>query len=559
MEERHFLSNSLSPGQKLHTLIIGRLMIVFLLLVTSWIWHSGDIRLSYDNFPRGLFIVFVIAVGLTIVYFFLTRLSSNFAWQIRIQFLLDALMTTWLVWRTGDLTSPYITLYIVLISVASVFMSGRGTLLVAITCVVFFSALSMLVSFDVIDSLGELPDTSQIVQIVGFHDVAFLVVGLLSARLAERYTANDKLQETTKTLANLRVLHERIVESIRSGLITIDLEGTIYTFNKTAEEITGRKAIEMRGTSIFDLLGDIQLQIAEAFASDDDSKIRHELGFDTPDGFVVQLGYNFSTLYAEDGKRTGLIITFQDLTDIRSMEESVRRKDRLSAVGRVAAGLAHEIRNPLGAMRGAIQVLEGKTKKESAQANLMEIILRESDRLNQIITNFLKYARPRSATFGEVDVKEAISDTVTLLSHGPDINESISIETELPDAPVIINADVSQLKQIFWNLSRNAIQALRGEGNLSVSLKSLKSNRIRIVFEDNGCGMPREQVEKLFEPFSVSTTGGTGRGLSIVYQSTLPARKIPVQRSPLSSQPTTSEPVSPVIPPPLSQTNLSSF
>jgi signal transduction histidine kinase len=117
-----------------------------------------------------------------------------------------------------------------------------------------------------------------------------------------------------------------------------------------------------------------------------------------------------------------------------------------------------------------------------------------------------------------VDVKEAISDTVTLLSHGPDINESISIETELPDAPVIINADVSQLKQIFWNLSRNAIQALRGEGNLSVSLKSLKSNRIRIVFEDNGCGMPREQVEKLFEPFSVSTTGGTGLGLSIVYQ-----------------------------------------
>jgi two-component system sensor histidine kinase PilS (NtrC family) len=518
MEDRIFLSNTLSLGQKLQTLIIGRLLAVFLLLVTSWVWHSGNIRLSNDDFPFGLFIVFLISVGLTVVYFFLMRLSSNYEWQIRIQFLLDALLTTWLVWRTGDLTSPYITLYIVLISVASVFLSGHGTLLMSAFCVLLFTALSLSVSFNFIDSLGNLPDTSKIVQIIGFNAVAFLIVGLLSARLAERYTANEKLRETTKTLANLRVLHERIVESIRSGLITIDLEGTIYTFNKTAEEITGRKAKEMRGTSIYGLLGDIQGQVAEAIDSKEDSKSRHEVGFDTPDGFVVQLGYSISPLFAEDGTKTGLIITFQDLTDIRSMEESVRRKDRLAAVGRVAAGLAHEIRNPLGAMRGAIQVLESKAKEDSAQANLMEIILRESDRLNQIISDFLKYARPRAATFGEVDVKEAIEDTITLLRHAPDINESIELNADLPDKPVIINADVSQLKQIFWNLSRNSIQALDGSGKLTVSLLTLNTNRIRIVFKDTGCGMSREQVEQLFEPFSPSTTGGTGLGLSIVYQ-----------------------------------------
>jgi two-component system sensor histidine kinase PilS (NtrC family) len=200
------------------------------------------------------------------------------------------------------------------------------------------------------------------------------------------------------------------------------------------------------------------------------------------------------------------------------MEESVRRKDRLAAVGRVAAGLAHEIRNPLGAMRGAIQIMESNTKKDSSQSNLMEIILRESDRLNSIITNFLKYARPATGTFSELDVCEAIEDTVTLLRHSPEIKDEHVLHAELPDDPVMMNGDVSQLKQIFWNLARNAIQAMPEGGTFRIRLEELRNGRVRIIFTDTGCGMPREQVEQLFEPFSTSTTGGTGLGLSIVYQ-----------------------------------------
>jgi len=257
MLNKTFLPKNLTIDQKIQTLIVGRLLVVFLLLVSSWVWHSGDIRLSFDTFPRGIFLVFVIAVGLTVVYSLLTRLSSSYGWQIRAQFLLDALLTTWVVWRTGDVTSPYITLFIVVISVSSVFLSGRGTIFVSLLCVFLFSMLAAAVSFGWIDSLGVQPELSRSIQIVGFHNIAFLVVGLLSARLAQRYVSNEQLRETTKTLADLRLLHERIVESIRSGLITIDLEGKIYTFNKTAEEITGRNAKDMRGTSIFDLIGDI--------------------------------------------------------------------------------------------------------------------------------------------------------------------------------------------------------------------------------------------------------------------------------------------------------------
>jgi two-component system sensor histidine kinase PilS (NtrC family) len=169
-------------------------------------------------------------------------------------------------------------------------------------------------------------------------------------------------------------------------------------------------------------------------------------------------------------------------------------------------------------MRGAIQVLESKTPPDSAQANLMEIILRESDRLNKIITNFLTYARPRVSNFSEIDVLESVNDTFTLLEHSPDVKENHVLETVLPENPVIISADPTQLKQIFWNLARNAILAMPDGGELKLIVSELANGRIRILFEDTGVGMSPEQVEQLFEPFANSTTGGTGLGLSIVYQ-----------------------------------------
>jgi two-component system sensor histidine kinase PilS (NtrC family) len=200
------------------------------------------------------------------------------------------------------------------------------------------------------------------------------------------------------------------------------------------------------------------------------------------------------------------------------MEESVRRKDRLAAVGRVAAGLAHEIRNPLGAMRGAIQVLESSTPPGSIHAELMDIILKESDRLNSIITNFLSYARPPVGEFLETDVGEAVREMFKLLKHSPDVRDSHELVDDSGSEAIVIAADTSQLKQIFWNLARNAIQAMPEGGKLRVGLENTPNNRVRITFEDSGKGMSPEQVEQLFEPFSTSTSGGTGLGLSIVYQ-----------------------------------------
>lgn len=507
--------------QSIQTLIIGRLMVIFVLLVTIWIWNSGRLQLSWEQSPQGLFLVFLISVGLTIIYFFLLRLiDRRYSLQVKIQFLLDSLLVTWLVWRTGDMTSPYISLYIVLIGVSSFFLRPLWTLFMAVVSIGMLTALVMLAANGIIDSASPEQPAAKVVQIVSFHIIAFLVVGLLAARLSDRRSSGEELKETAETLASLRVLHERIIESIRSGLITTDLEGTIYTFNSAATEITGYRAEEVRGKSVFSIFGNIQepIRLSLDAVSEGEQAPRFEADLQTPDGFAVRIGYGVSQLYSQSNEATGLIITFQDLTEIRSMEESVRRKDRLAAVGRVAAGLAHEIRNPLGAMRGAIQVLESSTTPGSTQAELMDIILKESDRLNSIITNFLNYARPAATNFIETDVAEAISEMFKLLRHSPDVKPEHTFVDESGNEPVIIAADTSQLKQIFWNLARNAIQAMPEGGTLRVALDNIPNNRVRITFDDTGKGMSPEQVEQLFEPFANSTTGGTGLGLSIVYQ-----------------------------------------
>lgn len=513
------IANSDKTG-KLQLLIIGRLFVLFLLLVAGWIWNSGELRLTTENFPSGLLLVFTIFVGLTILYFFIARINDNYDLQARIQFVMDAFLITWLVWRTGDLSSPYIPLYILLIAVSSIYLKARGTIIISVLCIILFILLTISTVSLFIKSFGESPSMLKVIQIVSFNIAAFLVVGLLAARLADRRASAAKLLQAERSLLNLRVLHERIIASIRSGLITTDLAGNIYTFNAAAREITGFSEEEMIGKSVFKFFGDVEQKVVPSLERTEtgEQPMRFQTDIVTPEGFQVHIGYTISPLYSESNETSGLIITFQDLTEIRSMEEIIRRKDRLAAVGRVAAGLAHEIRNPLGAMRGAIQVLQMQMPPDSAESSLMEIILRESDRLNKIITNFLTYARPRAGNYSEVDIRESISDTFTLLRHSPDVKESHRLIYNLPDTPVRISADVTQLKQIFWNLARNSLQAMPDGGTLTVDLTKPFNNRIRIVFSDTGCGMPPEQVEQLFEPFSNSTTGGTGLGLSIVYQ-----------------------------------------
>jgi two-component system sensor histidine kinase PilS (NtrC family) len=507
-------------GSKLGWLIAGRLATAVLLSVVSTFWTSASEAPQSINKSLGLV---TIVACLTILYALIFRLSKNILFQARFQLAIDVLLVTWLVWNANVIQSPYIALYILTIAISSLFLGPRDVVVVSVGCSVAFTACSLQITglagqSDPSKFVGG--SVSQTVQWVGLFDVAFLVVGLLSARLAERQSRSDvRLMAATQSLANLRALHERIVASIRSGLVTTDLDGRIFTFNAAAEEITGYREEAIRGQDASILFGDMKDHITETLRAVESGQRspRFETNCLTSEGMRLRLGYSVSPLSTEVGETTGIVITFQDLTHVRSLEETSRRQDRLAAIGRMAASIAHEIRNPLAAMRGSIQMLRSELDSDSSQTELMEIILRESDRLNRIITDFLSYARPRSLAPARVDVGDLLHQTFALMRHSPEIAANQSIVEELPSEPTFAEADEGQLKQVFWNLARNALQAMPNGGTLRATLEPNSDNRLRIAFTDTGRGMSPDQVEHLFEPFS-STTGGTGLGLSIVYQ-----------------------------------------
>ena len=440
--------------------------------------------------------------------------------QARAQLLADVGVVTWMVGTAGELNTPYVALYVVIVSLASIFLGARGALVTSVGCAACYTTL-MLASLAGWRGRGaaESATLGEFATNVGLHNLAFFFVGLLAARLAERGERSDvRLIEARHALANLRALHERIVESIRSGVVTTDLEGRIYTFNAAAEEITGYRAEELRGQDVSILFGPIEGRVEQSLSTTGVARPRFESDCLTADGLRLRLGFSISPLHDDAGETTGLIITFQDLTHVRALEETKRRQDRLAAVGRVAAGIAHEIRNPLAAMRGSIQVLRSEADGDPAKAELMGIVLRESDRLNQIITDFLTYARPRQVSLAPVDLREPLRETFALLRHSHETRPDHLIEEDYPDEPVLAAVDAAGLRQVFWNLARNALQAMPDGGTLSVALSRTDSGRLRITFADTGQGMSPEQVERLFEPFSSSRAGGTGLGLSIAYQ-----------------------------------------
>jgi two-component system, NtrC family, sensor histidine kinase PilS len=515
--------------EKLQRLIVGRAGLIVLLLFAN-LWRTGAMDQAFGGsldltraFSDGLLPLFAATLLLTAVYFAMSRLAGRIAAQARVQFIIDLLLITWLVWRTGDIVSPYITLYIVLISVAGFFLNKTETLVMAIGCALVFTLLSVLTTQELIYSVSGDQPVSRAVQVIGMNVVAILLVGLLSARLSERRRIGEQLQHTEESFADLHILHERIVESISTGLITTDLEGRIYAFNRAASEITRIPAQEAIGRSVFSIFGEAAREPAAKCLKDVGTPATFEAAFGDGNGNGARISAACSVvpLLGKTNSVTGMIVTFQDITHIKALEETVRRSDRLAAVGRMAAGLAHEIRNPLGSMSSALQFLQAKDARPEEDGALMNVVLRESDRLNGIITDFLAFARPNAKGIetnrrSEIDIAKALCDCMSLIKHSPEAGDEHEFECILPDGPVMIEANDAEIKQVFWNLAQNAIQAMPNGGKLTATLEAPTPQSARVTFSDTGTGIPDEILEHVFEPFT-SGTGGTGLGLSIVY------------------------------------------
>ena len=481
------------------------------------------------NTPRSFVPVLatVAAANVILSAFYLAalRMSQALRMQAYVQFSLDICMVTWLVYRTGDVESPFLALYLVIIFATCALLGRTGVSLVGALAGVLYVCVGVLTMSRLLPramgwSSYEGTELSWTQFMFSLNLVAIFAVGILSSQLAERIRRSEsQLASATRDLADYRLFNDRIIESMRSGLVTTDLLGHIITFNRAAEEITGYRATDVRGNNIFTIFGDIEKQIEAGLESiRTRSRLpRFDIGCKTADGREIHLGFSVAPLVDEADSSRGYVLTFQDLTEVMELEREVRRQERLAALGTMAAGLAHEIRNPLASMRGSVQVLASELSFSQDQSQLMQIVLRESDRLNRIVSDFLTYARPSKIEPTVIELASLLAETIALLRNSPELRPDHLIREEYPSEPLLYQGDPNQMRQIFWNLARNAIQAMPQGGELSVTLDAKPGRDVTIAFSDTGGGMSREQKDRLFEPFN-SSTGGTGLGMAIVYQ-----------------------------------------
>src|SRR5262245_25433787 len=489
--------------RKLHWLLISRLAMTAALLAIVGLTER-------DNTTRSFIPVLATVACVTVVlsgfYFAALRTRLSHRTQGYIQFSLDICSVTWLVYKTGDVESPFLALYLVIIFAACALLGRSGVSLVGALAGVLYVCVGVLTISGLLPRAAgwspyEGSELSWTQFMFSLNLVAIFAVAILSSQLAERIQRGEiQLASATRDLADYRLFNDRIIESMRSGLVTTDLRGHIITFNRAAEEITGYRAADVRGTKIFKIFGDIENQIEAGLESirTRTRLPRFDISCKTADGREIHLGFSVAPLVDEADASRGYVLTFQDLTEVMELEREVRRQERLAALGKMAAGLAHEIRNPLASMRGSVQVLASELSFSPDQSQLMQIVLRESDRLNRIVSDFLIYARPPRIERTVVELSSILSETVALLRNSPELRSDHKVTDRYPSQPVHYYGDPNQIRQIFWNLARNAIQAmpLGGEFRVNLGIDSVEGD-VTIVFSDTGEGMTQEQRDRM--------------------------------------------------------------
>ena len=323
--------------------------------------------------------------------------------------------------------------------------------------------------------------------------------------------ADVRLKEQSGELENLQALHENIVHSISGGLITTGMDGRVRVINAAGQRLLGRMQAEVVGQGVEHLFLD---QLPEP----GESAVRCEVRAAIPAGGTRTFNMARSVLEVPERGAMGYVYTFDDLTEIRRLEREVRLRYRMAAVGRMAAGIAHEIRNPLSSIAGSVKVLADVCVLDQEQRTLVDIVTRESERLNNIVSDFLTYSRETKYQFTMTDLVPLLEDTLTLLQNRTE-NGSPGVEIvrkfAVASAESLVDGD--RMKQVFWNICDNALRAMPNGGTLTVSLRATEATWL-IAFGDTGCGMRGPEMEKIFEPFQSGLDGGTGLGLAVVYQ-----------------------------------------
>jgi two-component system, NtrC family, sensor histidine kinase PilS len=505
---------------RLKKLMFLRLVLVTTLLLVAAYFEAQQEFLGPVN---PLYFLIGATYGLTVLHALGLRFLRRPRALAYAQVVGDLLVVSGIVWVTGETRAGFMLLYPISVLSGSVLLFRTGGLILAGTATGLYASLLATVRLEILppvkllDVLDAPPET--LFYWVFVTGVQCVTVALIGSYLASSlHSVGEQLEEAEEQVADLQELNEAIVSSMHSGLLTADATGRALHVNPFGELILGRSGSEIRGRPLEEVFDSSALEAsALRIRGANASLARIELPYTKPGAEQArQLGISVWPLNSPSLSAGGHLLAFQDLTEIKRLEDEVRLKEKLAAVGEMAAQLAHEIRNPLGSISGSAQMLLGEARS-AQERQLLSIITRESKRLSEALNRFLFEARSPTPVTGPVDIGPLIEQAVTLLRNSPEVGERRVVELEVDRGPFLCMADPDQISQVFWNLARNGLEAMAEGGVLTVRLRRLDAD-LALSFHDQGPGFERDERRQLFEPFRSGRPMGTGLGLAIVYR-----------------------------------------
>lgn len=504
-----------------------RVVVVSLLLVATTILKLKESAFFDERALANLTILLICTYFFSIVSLVLLKITDRFSRPLTyLQIVWDLFFVTALLLITGGISSPFSFLYLLSIINTSIMLSRRDAIFTASLSAILYGSILDLQYYGMLAPLGlnylpaRLLGANYVLYTIFVNIVAFYLTAFLTGYLAEQARSSESaLQEKVVDYEELERLNSSIVASLASGLLTLNNDGKIRVFNRSAEQLTGLKQVDAYNRPLSEVIPGLK------YVADDLSSVkRGELQFLAANGEMMTLGFNSASLNDKEGNRAGIIVNFQDLTHVKRIEAELTKADRLAAIGELSARIAHEIRNPLASISASVQLIAEDRGIAEKDRNLLEIVLRETDRLNGLITDFLIYARPTQPVKVEISFHQLVAELLALLATDPRFDK-VEIRNNCESCIAVI-ADIDQLKQVLWNLMVNAADALPPNGCITIDARIVDGHELAraltkmalISVTDNGCGIDRENLERVFEPFFTTKQGGTGLGLATVYR-----------------------------------------
>jgi len=523
---------------------IGRLMAARLVLQLAVLIAALSLARVDRSFPEGA------DLGLygTIVFAFLSTVAFAAIFP-RVEhtrrfggalIATDLIAISALVHYTGGSESVFAPLFVLVVVCAAVLFGRAGAYVAAALAATSFGAVLLAERSGALRIYGGAAPPVLPVEVAHWavHAGAQVVVGLLASGLSrELDRTGEDLERSRSDLRRLRSLHERTVGSLLSGLLTTDTAGSITSFNPEAERITAISQAMAVGRPIDEVLPGARACVMAPAEAGRTGRTRARMLYKNRLGATLHLGLAGSILREADGSAVGHVVIFQDVTQVVEMEGELRRSERQAAIGRLSAAIAHEIRNPLAAISGSIQMLGSASHVagDDDSRRLMEIVLRETERLDGLITDFLQYARPAPPKLSRVALAPLVHELVEMFEKSRSPESPIEVRVEVPER-LSVTGDPSQLRQLLWNLYLNAAQAMPEGGRLLIAAKaaaSLPQDRsaagrnaaeeegtpfVELVVADTGIGIAPEVIDRIFDPFFTTRREGSGLGLATVHR-----------------------------------------